>query len=191
MSEDRGNGAAPPATSAAERMYGPNGPWREGPNLAPEGRAREVIESGIAKPAASPFADERASPGSPPFDAARYRAPDGSSPDQALMGEFSTAARAAGLSQRDAESLLGLHDKALKAQHGRLEVAWGEWHAATQREIGHQLEPMVADIKQAIGDHGDQRDASRFFELLAWSGIEHDPATIRTLHALAVGRRRY
>jgi hypothetical protein len=172
-------------------MYGPDGPWSDGPNL---GRQREIIEAGVAKPPASPFADERGAPrgpesarNGPAFDAARY---DGAADlDPALMSEFSGLAR--NMSQDQGARLLDLHRKAMDTQHGRLEQAWGEWHAATQRELGQQLPEMVADIRQAIGEHGDQRDASRFFELLAWSGIEHDPATIRVLHALATGRRRY
>ena len=55
MSEER---AAPP--SAAEAMYGPDGPIGGGPS---DPRTREIIESGIAKPA-NPglFAEERPSP---------------------------------------------------------------------------------------------------------------------------------
>jgi hypothetical protein len=180
-------------------MYGPDGPISDGPG---SGRVREIIESGIAKPA-SPFADERppsrgpggsphaASPESarngPAFDAARYSG--AGDLDPALMGEFTSLAR--NMSQDQGARLLDLHRKAVGADRARLESAWDSWHATSQRELGHQLPEMVSDIRQAIGEHGDQRDAARFFELLTWSGIEHDPATIRVLHALATGRRRY
>jgi hypothetical protein len=193
MSEDRG---APP--SAAEALYGPDGPVTGGPNY---GRQRELIEGGIAKPDPRWFAEERTSPRSPStpgsqnFDAARFAVPEGYSVNQPAMQEFSQLANEFGLNQRQAERALAFHQKIAeadeKAQRDRLEATWNSWHATSQRDLGHQLPGMVSDIRDAIAEHGDERDAARFYELLTWSGIEHDPATIRVLHALATGRRRY
>ena len=80
MSEER--------PSAAEALYGPNGPISDGPGL---GRQREVIESGFARPDPR-FADERqpspsqpaARPG-PAFDAARYTVPAGTQLDLGVV----------------------------------------------------------------------------------------------------------
>jgi hypothetical protein len=178
MSEERG---APPSGSFADRMYphlaGQDGALGEG-GLD---QARRMQQEGVAKPdprfAAPPTRSEAREPA---FDAARWRGA------QLDLGEFSTVARDLNLSQRQAERLLEMHTKETAAQKAALERTWDSWHQTSRRDLGDRLEPMVSDIRQAIGtDH----DAVRFYELLTWSGIEHDPATIRVLHKLATGRR--
>jgi hypothetical protein len=187
MSETHGNGTAPPAT-LAEGLYGKDGPISGGPA---DPRTRAVIESGFARPdprfsdepRPSPVPPARATPapGSQAFDAARY-----ANEGQLDLGEFSGVARDLNLSQGQAEQLLSLHTKETAAQKAALERTWDSWHQTSRRDLGDRLEPMVSDIRQAIGS---DRDAARFYELLTWSGIEHDPATIRVLHRLATGRR--
>jgi hypothetical protein len=119
--------------SAAEAMYGPDGPISDGPNFNEPAvnRARAMIESGIAKPAAETpgnalFGDRpdngqarpapSGTPPAAPFNANSYSAPEGGHIDPGLLGEFSTAAKELGLDQRGGERLLDMHHKAMRAE---------------------------------------------------------------------------
>src|SRR5215469_12593014 len=92
--------------SLAEGLYGPDGPINGGPT---DPRARAVIDSGIARPAAETEpeprralfagADKEARPTAPPsppageiFDAAKFEVPEGFTADPATLGEFANAA---------------------------------------------------------------------------------------------------
>jgi hypothetical protein len=184
MSEDRGNGSAPPSIASA--MYGRDGPI----SGVADPRTQAIIDGGKARPDPRFADDQRPSPAPPArsgpapgqaFDAARY-----ANEGQLDLGEFSGVARDLNLTQPQAEKILALHTRETAAQKAALERTWDSWHQTSRRDLGDRLEPMVSDIRQAIGsDH----DAVRFYELLTWSGIEHDPATIRVLHRLATGRR--
>jgi hypothetical protein len=101
-------------------LYGPSGPiWGVG-----DPRARELIESGIAKPDPR-FVDERPPPATdrnrearpgPAHDSARYKPADNiDAINPGLMGEFSSTARELGLDQRGGHRLLELHARATKA----------------------------------------------------------------------------
>ena len=102
---------APPASdarpSAAEALYGP-----DGPASGPSG-AKAFVEAGIARPDPR-FADERSPtrPG-PGFDAARWRGGDQFDPQ--MMGECSSVAREMGLDQKGGERLIELHSRAQQA----------------------------------------------------------------------------
>jgi hypothetical protein len=103
-----------------------------------------------------------------------------------MMSEFSGAARELGIGQAQAEKLLGLHEKAMKAQNGRLEQTWNEWYRETDRHFGARLPEVVADIKASVGS---DPDAIEFYRLLEWSGMSYSPAVLRVLHRLSNGRR--
>jgi hypothetical protein len=190
--------------SIAEAMYGPSGPIQ---SSVSDPRTQAIVDGGKAQPDPR-FVNDRPSgppplpgqiptrPGQPtlgprnepagaqPFDAARWQAPENFQPDPATMQEFAGT----GVTQAQGEKLLALHQKAVAAQQDQLEKAWNDWHATTQRELGHQLPGMVDDIRDAVGN---DRDASRFYQLLQWSGIEHDPSVLKVLHRLSTGGRRY
>jgi hypothetical protein len=174
-------------------MY-PHLPNSESGSLGETGydTARRLQQEGIAQPDPRFERVNQRAPNGPAWDSANYQPPEGYTVHEPTMREFSSLASEFGLSHKSAEKALDFYRRVSegedKARHGRLEQAWNEWHAATQRELGHQLEPMVADIKEAVGtDH----DAARFFELLSWSGIEHDPSVLRVLHRLSNGGRRW
>jgi hypothetical protein len=187
MSEDRGT----PPTSAAEAMY-PHLSGNASSENAALGEAgldtaRRMQQSGIARP--DPNGPPARGP-EQPWDSARYQPPEGYTVHEPTMREFSQLVNDFGLTQRQAERALQFHQKITegddKARRDQLEQTWNSWHAATQRELGHQLPEMVDDIRNAVGS---DRDASRFFELLSWSGIEHDPSVLRVLHRLSNGGR--
>jgi hypothetical protein len=154
MSEDRGNGAAPPS-SAAEAMYGPSGPISDGPSSE---RVRSIIEQGIAKPdprfagpreggERSPFRQEGRS--EPAFDSARYRAADGTSFDPTLMGEFSGTARELGISQRGGERLLEMHSRAIREGEQR----YAEQLDRDSERLARSLPAEdIASVKELISD---------------------------------------
>jgi hypothetical protein len=199
--------------SAAEAMYGPDGPISDGPNFNEPSvnRARAMIESGIARPASeqgrpAPLFGER--PGGPaqpspttpagadtPYDPARMTLPDGYEAGE-MMGEFNDFAREAGFSQkradramdihrRSVEARLEAHDAQRKAQH---EQARADWLATSERDYGAALPRMIDDINRAIGNDALAR---RFGEVLQWYGLEHEPAVLGVMHRLATGGRRY
>jgi hypothetical protein len=191
--EDRSPPPSAPPSSAAERMY-PHLSDGAGGELGGTGYdvARKLIDSGIAQPDPRfEQANQRAADG-PAWDSTKYEPPSGYTVHEPSMREFSSLANEFGLSHKNAERALDFYRRVSegedKARHGRLEQAWNEWHAATQRELGHQLEPMVDDIKAAVGS---DRDAQRFYELLSWSGLQHDPSVLRVLHRLSNGGRRW
>jgi hypothetical protein len=176
MSEDRGNGGAPPSTFSdmAHAMYGP-----EPIQGVADPRAKQLIESGIARSSEDrPAGPDSRSPGQA-FDAARLQNFDAADP---LMGAFSTTAKQHNLSHQAAEALLGLHSKALSAQQQRLDTQWNDWYVQSQREFGSALPQVVDDIKSVAGEDAA---AQEFYRLLSWSGLEYNPSVIKILSRLA------
>jgi hypothetical protein len=136
MSEER--------PSAAEAMYGRDGPINDGP--AGE-RTRALIEQGIAHP------DERYARESPParqeargptFDSARY--PGRDQLDPGMTGEFSAVARELGLTQRGGERLLEMHSRAVKAS----EEAYARRLAEGSDQLARELNPEHVQIARDL-----------------------------------------
>jgi hypothetical protein len=177
-------------TTLADRMYGPDGPISDGPG---QGRAQELIDSGIAKPSngTTLFGDDRPAPGDQnrpapapgqarpglPFDAARWSSSTQAyEVDPALMGEFGALAKDAGMGQYAGDKLLALHKKGLEAQTARFEQETANWYAMSQREFGADLPMVVNEIKGAVDRASTPADAKRFYQLLEWSGLAAEPA---------------
>ena len=187
MSEDR---SAPP--SAAEALY-PGGPINDGPGL---GRTKELIESGIAKPAASPFAEERPSPrtergterrGEPtPFDANRYQPPEGYQAHPELMREFAGLAREERLSHRGGERMLELFTRAQEAD----KQAYAQRLAAGVEELQRELHPEhLATARALIND--PEMTPPEMRQWLATWGSHPAVARMLTAWAGAIRRGRY
>ena len=188
MSEER--------PSAAEAMYGPDGPVSDGPNF---GRQREMIESGIARPDPR-FADEEARPSpidnrqarsGPAFDTARV--PVSFDADPQMLRSFGTAARSMGLSQSQGQQLLDMHQEAMKGQTAALERQWQGWWETSHRELGGErgVQETVNTIKSAVDSAvgSGSRDAAEFYRALEWSGLAFNPSVLKVLSRLAGGRR--
>jgi hypothetical protein len=140
MSENHGgNGAAPPP-SLAERMY-PNGPISGGPS---DPRTREIIDSGIAKPARSLFADERtpARPeqNEPGFDPAKLPGYEGVDP--AILQDLGRT----GISQRQGTELRPIYERAVKDDIQRYARSLEQNFDRLQRELPAEDVRMVREL---------------------------------------------
>jgi hypothetical protein len=157
-------------------------------------RARQVQMEGIAKPTASPFADNRPPARGPeqPWDSARYQPPEGYTVHEPSMREFDSLARDLGYTQRQAEAGLALHHKLAeageKARSDALATQRNDWQQETQRHFGDRLPEVADDIKAAVGSDAD---AAEFFRALKWSDLEVNPSVLRVLHRLSNGGRRW
>ena len=113
MSETRGNGADNSTITLADRLY-PGGPI-DGPG---DGRQRELINEGVAKPAVSLFADERAAPrgdeqrAEPAFDPAKLEGYQNADP---IMKSAIEQLGRIGVTERQAPQLAQLYDQTVKA----------------------------------------------------------------------------
>jgi hypothetical protein len=148
MSETRGNGADTNVISLADRMY-PGGPWRDGPNLGPEGRAREVIKNGIAKSAVSLFADERSSPrapnlgesrNEPAFDPATLPGYEGVDP--AITQDLGRI----GINERQATELRPIYERAVQDDMQRYASSLEQNVGRLQRELDPRDVQTVSEL---------------------------------------------
>jgi hypothetical protein len=144
MSESHGNGADTGVISLADRMY-PGGPI-EGPG---DGRQRELIESGVAKPAASLLADQRSSPrgpeqrAEPAFDPAKLQGYEGVDP--AITQDLGRI----GISQRQATELRPIYERAVKDDMQRFARQLNEGSEQLSRELNPE---DLATAKALIAD---------------------------------------
>jgi hypothetical protein len=166
--------------SAAQALYGEEGPISDGPG----GRAREVVDAGIARPDPR-FVDDRAPPprqearSGPAFDSARYRPTDSSSPiDPGLMGEFSGVAQELNLDQRGGERLLEMHSRAVKASEeayarrladnvDRLERELPAEHLRAARELINDENYTPREMREWLGTWGNHPAVAQM--LVRWA----------------------
>ena len=183
MSEDR----APP--SAAEAMYGPNGPISDG---GPSGeRTRAVIDAGIARPDPR-FIDERSSPprqearSEPTFDPGRYTAPEGYDTHPELMREFSGLAREFGLNQQQGSRALDFYRRATEAS----EEHYARQLAGNTERLSHELPAEdVRTVQELINDPALTPAPMKDW-ILRW-GSHPDVAHMLTRWARAIRNGRY
>jgi hypothetical protein len=180
--------------SAAQALYGKDGPISDGPN---GDRARAVIDSGIARPSENsifgsdqqpgarppPASDQsRPSPTSPtpaaPFNPERYAAPEGGHLHPELMSEFAKEARSLGIGHQGGERLLDLHHKAVREQEEHYARSLDANVERLQRELPAEdvqmVNRLIADpqmtppsMKAHIERWGNHEDFARM--LTAWA----------------------
>jgi hypothetical protein len=154
--------------------------------------ARRLQQEGIAQPDPRlEQANQRAANG-PAWDSARYTPPEGYTVHEPTMREFSSLASEFGLSHKNAERALAFYQRVSEGEdQARREAHESQrngWWQASQRELGRNIEPMVDDIKNAVGNDAD---ATEFYRLLEWSGMAYSPQVLRVLHRLSNGGRRW
>jgi hypothetical protein len=149
MSENRSNGGAPPPATAAEALYGRDGPISGGPNF---GTQRQFVEGGIARPDPR-FADERQparqEARGPAFDPARYTAPEGYETHPEMMNEFAGLASEFGLDQQAGARTLDLYRRATEASEQAyarsLEAKVDSWAGALPPQDIEDAKVMLND----------------------------------------------
>jgi len=185
MSDDH---SAPP--SAAEALY-PGGPINDGP----DGRVREIIDAGIARPDPR-FLDGRAPPSrpergterraEPAFDPSRYQAPDGYETHPELMREFSGLAREFGLSQRNAERALDFYRRSVEAT----EESYARQLAGNTERLSRELPAEdVRTVQELINDPALTPAPMKDW-ILRW-GSHPDVAHMLTRWSRAIRNGRY
>jgi hypothetical protein len=181
VSGEHGNGAAPP--SAAERMYGPDGPISGGPS---DSRTRELIESGIAKPAVSLFGDQRTparpSPhaNEPAFDPAKLPGYEGVDP--AITQDLGRI----GISERQATELRPIYERAVKDDMQRYASSLEQNVGRLQRELPAE---DLRTVSELIND--PQMTPPEMAEWLRTWGNHEGIATMLTRWARAIRNGRY
>jgi hypothetical protein len=194
MSEDRGgsggSGPGQAVPSAADRMYPHLGNGESG-ELGETGydTARRIQQDGIAKPAASPFAEERpprTERNGPSFDSARYQAPQGYEVNGPLMAEFSQLANEFGLNQQQGSRALDFYRHSLEAG----EEHYAKQLAANTERLSRELPAEdVQMVKELIAD--EELTPPTMKNWILRFGSHPDVAQMLTRWARAIRSGRY
>ena len=180
MSETRGNGADNSTITLADRLY-PGGPI-DGPG---DGRQRELINEGVAKPAVSLFADERAAPrgneqrAEPAFDPATVQGYEGVDP--AILQDLGRT----GISQRQATQLRPIYERAVQDDLQRYARSLEPNVERLQRE----LDPQDVQTVTELINNPELTSPTMKAWVLRWSG--HEELThmlVRWARAIRTGR---
>jgi hypothetical protein len=151
--------------------------------------ARKMQQDGIAKPAASPFAEERpprTERNGPSFDSARYTAPEGYEVNGPLMAEFSQLANEFGLNQQQGSRALDFYRRSVEAG----EENYARQLAEGSERVARELHPAdVQTVRELIADEELTPPAMKDW-VLRW-GSHPDVAQMLTRWARAIRSGRY
>lgn len=110
--------------------------------------------------------------------------PEGADKDDPLLAAFIEEAGKAGLDKQSAQSLLGLHQKALEAHYEQFNKTRLEWQAELKQEYGEGLTDELSRIATALTKFApDQIDA--FQQIMNTSGLGDNPVVFKVVSALA------
>lgn len=128
--------------------------------------------------------DKNKEPPADPFDADKLTLPEGMEKNE-VYDEFTNFAKEAGFKHSDAQKLLEMSAKAIKAQS---EAIYGQWHTQ-QREwldkikADPELGPNLEGLRQTFAKVADNRELTdpEFRAALDFTGAGTHPAVVRTL----------
>lgn len=154
---------------------GTDGVTEPDPNVKkPDGLADEKKDDGKPDEAANEFL------GAPEGDY-EFTTPEGFEVDEDIKGEFATAAKEIGLSQKGAERLVGIQTKLQEKQAERtaaLIKGWGEDVKKDKELGGNDFEAKMAGARQFLADFGNEQVGV----LLDSTGLGNHPEVIRLFY---------
>jgi len=189
--QERADGAHEAATAEEKRAYGEVDLWNGNAagKLSPEQAAadkKSATEQEATEPDKSPMPPPEQVDGPTVF--ADFTLEEGVAPDVALIQEFKELAGDMNLSQEQAQQLVDLQNKAVKAQKDNFNNTRQNWLNAIHNDAefgGNNIGKTTDEALLALQEHDP---SGALHKLLIESGFQDNPEVLRFL--ARVGRRR-